>query len=391
MFSARAAADLTTNRLTQALERRRAAGGAPLIDLTATNPTTAGFAYPAGLLLDAASASKALTYAPEALGMKPAREAVASDFARRGLDVDASRIVLTASTSEAYSVIFKLLCDPEDEVLVPRPSYPLFEHLARLDNVRPRFYDTDFPDWRIDIGSVARAINDRTRAVLAVSPNNPTGAVLTDDELVELRRLCEPRDIAIVVDEVFADYPLEERPSCQGARVAELGTGLAFSLGGLSKTVGLPQMKLGWMAVSGDHTRVARALERLDVICDTYLSVSTPVQLAAASLLAGGAVVREQIQARILTNYRYAREAAAGTACTALAADGGWSVVVRVPTLEPEEDLVIRLLEERGVLAHPGYFFDFPRESFVIASLLIPPLEFQPGFDAILRHFDCKA
>ena len=389
MFSARVAADLTTNRLTQALERRRAAGDS-IVDLTSANPTRAGFAYPADLLLDARVAATSLTYSPQALGLPVARHAVAADYARRGLDVDPQRVVLTASTSEAYSVLFKLLCDPGDEVLVPRPSYPLFEHLTRLESVTARFYETECPTWAVDIASVERAMTDRTRALLAVSPNNPTGAVLKPDELDELRRLCEPRGVAIIADEVFADYPLEPPPSCQMARVAELTTGLAFCLGGLSKTVGLPQVKLGWIAVSGDHQRVGEALERLEVICDTYLSVSTPVQLAAEGLLARGAEVRTQIQQRVVANYRRARELTAGTACTALRAEGGWYAVLQVPTLGGEEDLAVDLLERRGVLLHPGFFFDFPRESFLIASLLGPERQFEHGINAVLRHFDCR-
>lgn len=389
MFSDRVGADLSSNRLTHAVNQRRAAHR-PFVDLTGSNPTRAGFTYPPDLLADARVAAAALTYTPAPLGLDSARQAVAADYARRGLDVDPSRIVLTASTSEAYSLLFKLLCDPGDDVLVPRPSYPLFEHLTRLDNVSARFYDTESPGWTIDAGSVEQAMSGRTRAVLVVSPNNPTGAVVKADEFDALRRLCEPRGVAVIADEVFADYALDAGPSCQVARVAAVQSGLAFSLGGLSKTVGLPQVKLGWIAVSGDGGTVAAALTRLEVICDTYLSVSTPVQLAAATLLARGSVVREQIQARILANYRYAREAASGTACTALQADGGWSIVLRVPTFEPEDDLVIRLLDRHDVLVYPGYFFDFPRESFLIASLLGPPDDFRRGIDAVLRHFDCK-
>jgi alanine-synthesizing transaminase len=391
MFSSRVSADLTPNRLSRAVERCRA-DGTPFIDLTVSNPTASAFRYPPQLLLDEHNAQASLTYAPQPLGLPAARAAVAADYARRGLDVDPQRVVLTTGTSEAYSLLFKLLCDPGDEILIPRPSYPLFEHLAQLDAVRARFYDTDYHGaWTIDMPGVEQAITDRTRAMLVVSPNNPTGATLKLDELERLAAACGPRGIAIIADEVFADYPLDAGPSCQIARVAERRTGLAFSLGGLSKSVGLPQVKLGWIVVSGDDALVRAALERLELACDTYLSVATPVQLAAGTLLEKGSVVREQIQARVAANYRHARRAAEGTACTVLPAEGGWYAVLSVPTYQPEEDLVVELLEQHRVLAHPGYFFDFARESFLVVSLLAAERDFTDGFARITRHFDCRA
>jgi alanine-synthesizing transaminase len=300
-------------------------------------------------------------------------------------------VVLTASTSEAYSVLFKLIAEAGDEVLVPRPSYPLFEHLTRLDLVSATPYDLEYHGaWSIDIASVERAITPRTRALLLVSPNNPTGSFVTEGELDQLAALCAPRDIAIIADEVFADYELEPGAAAAAGRAATRRDVLTFSLGGLSKSAGLPQVKLGWIAVSGPDALVASAIDRLELVCDTYLSVSTPVQVAASALLTAGAGIRAQIAARTLENYRSLHSTIGSVpSCRMLRSDGGWSAVLQVPSLESEEDLVLRLLDD-GVLAQPGYFFDFPRESFLVVSLLTPPAALADGISRVLRHFDCS-
>jgi alanine-synthesizing transaminase len=395
MFSSRVPSNLSRNALTAAVAAVRARGG-EILDLTESNPTRAGFEYPPDLLAPLGD-RRALVYAPSPLGSMEARRAVAADYARRGIAVDPSRIVLTASTSEAYSVIFKLLADPGDDVLVPRPSYPLFDHLTRLDAVIPRPYEIEYHGrWTIDVGSIERAITTRTRAVLIVNPNNPTGSFVHRDELdaiaslIAARRMTNgaPRTVALVSDEVFADYELEPGASRSAGRAAD--DVLMFTLGGLSKSIGLPQAKLGWIAVSGPDALVAEALARLELVCDTYLSVSTPVQAAAAALLDRGATVREQIQARIAANYAELLSLAGPeSACRALHAEGGWYAVLQVPSLQPEEDLVVDLLQHRGVLAHPGYFFDFPRESYLIVSLIVPEPVFGEAIGRVLRHFDC--
>ena len=301
------------------------------------------------------------------------------------------RIALTASTSDGYSLLFKLLANAGDEVLVPRPSYPLLDHLIRLDLLVPRPYDLDLHGaWAIDFASLEAAITPRTRAVLVVSPNNPTGSFVTAAELDRLAAICAPRGIAIVADEVFADYELEPGAAARAGRVASRGDVLSFALGGLSKSVGLPQVKLGWIAVGGPEPLAAAALQRLELVCDTYLVVSTPVQLAAAELLARGAAVRAQIAARVAANYRALQVAvAAAPSCRVLRSGGGWSAVLQVPSFEPEEELVLRLLDDDAVLTHPGYFFDFPRESFLIISLLPDEASFASGVCRVLRHFDC--
>jgi aspartate/methionine/tyrosine aminotransferase len=320
-----------------------------------------------------------------------ARQAVAADYARRGLDVPADRIVLTASSSEAYSLVFKVLCNPGDEVLVPRPSYPLFTHLTRLESVNAVPYDLEYHGaWTIDDASVERAWSSRTRAVLMVSPNNPTGSFVTGGEIEALARRCGRDGAAIVADEVYADYELTE----DAARIAGSALGapevLTFGLGGFSKSIGLPQVKLGWMAVAGPERAVADAMARLELVCDTYLSVSTPVQLAAGELFGRGASIRTQILARTRANYEQLRHwVAQSPACRVLPADGGWSAVLQVPTLEPEDDMAVTLLTRHGVLAHPGYFFDFPGGSYLVVSLLTPEDDFRDGIRRVLRHFDC--
>jgi aspartate/methionine/tyrosine aminotransferase len=390
MFSDRVPAELATNRLTARLAAARAQGR-PLLDLTVTNPTRAGFEYPADLFGPLAD-PHALRYDPRPLGRIDAREAVARDYARQGVRVDADRVVLTASTSEAYSLLFKLLADAGDEVLVPRPSYPLFEHLTRLDLVTAIPYHLEYHGaWSIDLSSVERAITPRTRALLIVSPNNPTGSFVAREELDRIASLCRTRDIAIIADEVFADYELEPGALAAAGRAATRGDVLTFSLGGLSKSAGLPQVKLGWIAVSGPDALAAAAIDRLELVCDTYLSVSTPVQAAAACLVDAGAGIRAQIAARTSANYQYLRQAVtAAGACRLLRSDAGWSAVLQVPTLQSEEDLVLHLLDHEGVLAQPGYFYDFPRESFVVVSLLTPPAVLADGIRRLLRHFDCS-
>jgi hypothetical protein len=267
----------------------------------------------------------------------------------------------------------------------------LFEHLTRLDLVQARPYDLEYHTaWSIDVASVERAITDRTRALLLVSPNNPTGSFVTAHELDRLAALCAPREIAIIADEVFADYALEER-AAGASRAVMRRDSLTFSLGGLSKSAGLPQVKLGWIAVSGPDALAGAAIERLELVCDTYLSVSTPVQMAAPALISAGAGIRDQILARVRDNYRWLQSSADRVpSCRVLRCDGGWSAVLQVPTLESEEELVIRLLAE-GVLTQPGYFFDFSRESFLVVSLITPPAILAEGVDRILRHFDCSA
>lgn len=367
------------NRLTLAVQR----AGRIDCDLTLSNPTAAGLAYPPDLLAPLALPA-ALRYTPDPLGLRAAREAVSADYARRGSEVAPGRIVLTASTSDAYSLLFRLLCRPDgDRILVPAPSYPLFEHLARLDGVAIDTYGLDYHGrWCLDVSSLDAGWHRSTRAVLAVSPNNPTGSVLTAEELTTLDDRCARADAALIVDEVFADFLLD------GATVpTPPEQALTFRLGGLSKSIGLPQVKLGWIAVGGPARLVDTALDALALIADTYLAVSTPVQVAAPTLLARGAEVRRQIGERVRRNYAALREAAGRyPAVDLMHCEAGWSAVLRVPATQSEEDLVIGLLERHGVLVHPGFFFDMPHEAFVIVSLLPDPGIFDRGVARLLEH-----
>jgi alanine-synthesizing transaminase len=385
MFSSRIPGDLEPNRVAQAVWRFRAAA-TPLIDLTVTNPTTVGIDYPA-LILNSLADPSALRYEPAALGLPQARAAVASDYERNGIKVAPDRVLLTASTSEAYSVLFKLLCAPEgDAVMVPIPSYPLFDHLTRLDGVRSIPYRLEYHGrWEIDFETLDAGWTDRVRAVLAVSPNNPTGSVLSEGEFIALAERCASRGAALVVDEVFLDYPLSPRPIYR----APASPCLTFRLGGLSKSAGLPQVKLGWIVVDGPDALVCDALERLELICDTYLSVSTPVQVAAPALIAAGATVRAAILARIRANNDALRRlAAAHPSIHVLAAEAGWSAVLRVPATRTEEELVMELLERDGVLVHPGFFFDFAHESFLVVSLLPEATVFMNGVRRVMERAD---
>lgn len=389
MFSSRLRSGGGRNRLTLALDQRRAAG-LPIADLTESNPTHAGFSYPRDLLL-ALGHERALCYDPEPFGLRSARETVTGEFQRRGVTVPAERIVLTAGTSDAYSLLFKLLCDPGDTVLTPRPSYPLIEHLTELDGVCVEPYSLDFHGrWSLDVdgirGRLERGRHGRVRAIIVISPNNPTGSVATATELHALAVLAREHHVALISDEVFADYSME------GARlpsVLEQHEALSFGLGGLSKSAGLPQLKLGWIGVSGPAALVTDAMDRLETISDAYLSVSTPVQAAAAELLRAGDAVRMQIQQRVSSNYRRLSEIAAGQAsCTVLPVEAGWYALIQIPAVETEEAFVLGLLARTGILVHPGYFFDFEREAFLVLSLLPDPAVFASGVATLMGEIE---
>ncbi|MBV8732827.1 MAG: pyridoxal phosphate-dependent aminotransferase [Acidobacteriia bacterium] len=383
MFSTRFRWDLKPNRITLALvEKRR--GGVPVLDLTESNPTRAGLVYPSEILQFFAE-ERILRYDPAPAGMTEAREAVARYYAKRGIRAEAERILLTASTSEAYGYLFKLLTDPGDEVLVPRPSYPLFEFLAGMESVVVRSYPLMYCDgWSVDWERLLGQITPRTRAIVVVNPNNPTGSFLRVEERERLARLSSERQIALISDEVFSDYAFAPDPE-RAESVAELEVGLAFALSGLSKIAGLPQMKLGWIVVAGEFEERRCAWERLEWIADTYLSVGTPVQYAAPRLLAAGESVREQIRARTADNLAFAREVLMESGANVLRVEGGWYATVQVPRVRSEEEWTLELLERANVLVQPGYFFDFETEAFLVVSLLTPPGVFQAGIRRLAR------
>ncbi len=391
MFAHRLAWPNRVNRLAALLEEKRRQGR-PILDLTESNPTRVGLDYPVEEIRRAIADPGIAAYEPSARGLSAAREAVAAWHRRRGWVVDPERIVLTASTSEAYALLFKLLADPGETVLVPRPSYPLFDFLAALESVRPVPYPLESDGgWSIDLETLERLAAaqgpGRPRAIVTVNPNNPTGTALRPDELAALEEIAARHDLAVVSDEVFLDY-LDDRSTADrstGTRADRAGSAphravsvlegegraLSFVLGGLSKSCGLPQMKLGWIVIRGPQAAAFEALERLELIADTYLSVGAPVQLGAAALLDLGEGIRAQIAARIRHN-RAALAAAIGpsSACRLLPSAGGWYAVVQIPAVKSEENTVLALLDQDDVLVHPGYFFDFPHEAFLILSLL---------------------
>jgi alanine-synthesizing transaminase len=385
LFSARSHFDLTPNRLSVLLAERRHAR-APILDLTESNPTAVGLPGPSWAVEALADASS-LRYEPTPFGLETARAAVAADYARRDVTLDPASIVLTASSSEAYSHLFKLLCDPGDAVLVPRPSYPLFDYLAALDGVRTVPYSLEYDgEWHVGAPALSAALTERTRAVVVVNPNNPTGSFLKHDEARAIEAFCAENDLALVSDEVFADFAFSE-DARRAASLAGCGAALTFCLGGLSKSCGLPQLKLGWVAVAGPAGLRSAALERLEVIADTYLSVGTPIQRAAPAILSRASELQAPIRARVRANLG-ALQALLGdsAAVSALRVEGGWSATLRVPATRTEEAWVETLLVDHGVLVHPGYFFDFPHEAFVVASLLPEPAVFSEGIERLLSE-----
>jgi alanine-synthesizing transaminase len=385
MFAKRTNWNLETNRLSAALAAHRAAGK-PLIDLTASNPTECGFQYDEEAILGALRNPAAMKYEPNPRGLAVARSAVVGYYAERGAAVSIDDVFLTTSTSEAYSYVFRTLCDPDDEVLIPEPSYPLFEFLADIQDVRlvryPLVYDHG---WQIDFHSLEQAITTRTRGVIVVHPNNPTGHFLKTGEMRKLNEICSARELAIIADEVFLDFALAGE---RHATFAANSGALTFTMSGLSKICGLPQLKAAWLVVSGPQPFRQQALERIEVIADTYLSISTPIQWAMPTLLGQRAAFQKQLLARANRNLaELDRQLAKHRACSRLSVEGGWNAVIRVPATRTDEELAIQMLLAKGVYVHPGHFYDFPREGFAVVSLISPENDFTKGIGELLQLF----
>jgi alanine-synthesizing transaminase len=390
MFASRTNWQMDTNRLTRALEELRR-NGREVLDLTASNPTTCGIAYPSREILAALADPRALIYRPESKGLLEARQAVAEYYAGRAgfstplAPVNPERIFLASGTSEAYSHIFRLLCDPGDEILAPAPSYPLFEFLADLADIRlvpyPLLYDHG---WQIDFASLRAALTPRTRAVLVVHPNNPTGSLVKPREAAELAEICAAREMSIVADEVFLDYAASEAPS-----FAFCDTALTFTLSGISKISLLPQMKLAWTVVSGPRGVAQKAVDRLEIIADTYLSPSTPVQLALPQFLSQRQPLQAQLQRRICANLSaldaMLRES---RSLARLERESGWYAILKVPVTATDDELAVALLERCAVLVHPGHFFNFSREGFLVLSLITPVTTFNEGVSRLRKLLD---
>ncbi|MBX5494818.1 MAG: pyridoxal phosphate-dependent aminotransferase [Bryobacteraceae bacterium] len=378
MFSSRLAWDVRPNRLSEALARRRA-GGAEIFDLTESNPTRAGLIHDANEILAAFDDPRILSYAPDPAGSPEARNAVAFYYANRNVRVDPGYVVLTTSTSESYSWLFKLLAGPGDRILAPSPSYPLFEFLASLESVTVTQYPLRYHGrWEVDFGALESLVDERTRAIVLVNPNNPTGSYLKRDEYERLTELCRENDLALICDEVFADYAFGPDPR-RLETLAGAEEVLTFSLSGLSKVVGLPQMKLGWMVVSGPKSLRAEALERIELIADTYLSVGTPVMCAAPRLLDLAPRFQQRLMSRLHSNLGTLKESLArAPEIEVLYVEGGWYATLRVPRTRSEEEWALALLEQ-GVLVQPGYFYDFESEAYLVLSLLTDPAVFAEG------------
>jgi len=388
MFSHRTDWKLTLNRFTLA-QRELQAAGREVLDLTLSNPTRAGLIYDAETILAAFAGPEALDYDPQPKGLRSAREAAAHYYREQHeeFNLDPDHIILTTSTSEAYSYVFRLLCNPGDEILVPKPSYPLFEFLADLQDVKlvpyPLLYDHG---WQLDFPSLYKAVSPRTRAAVIVHPNNPTGNFVNGEQRTAINSFCREYELALVVDEVFLDYPHDG--AARESFVSNQQT-LTFTLSGISKISALPQMKLAWLATSGPPDRTTPALDRLETIADTYLSVNAPVQLAAPILLDQ----RKKIQPVLLDRLRNNRQQLDHllknqTTCQRLEVDGGWYAILRVPATQPDEDLVIDVLRKLSVLVHPGHFYDFSADGYLVVSLITPPEQFREGMARVLQFLN---
>ena len=401
MFSERTNWRLSRNRFTQAIEDARAAGK-QILDLTISNPTRIGLKYDSDAIVAAVSSAKMLDYDPQAKGLLHARQAVAACYGGQGaadnLAIDPENIVLTTSTSEGYSFVFRLLCNPGDEILVPKPSYPLFEFLADLQDVKlvpyPLLYDHG---WQVDFHSLETALSARTRGIVIVHPNNPTGSYAKIAEVKKLNSICVLHQLALIVDEVFLDYKLDHAAGSQARHAGyeaydSFGHNqdvLTFTLSGLSKIAALPQMKVAWIVTSGPRDLAAAAMERLEVIADTYLSMNAPVQWAIPALIEQRTSIQQQLLGRVRVNLaELDRQLSSQKACERLNVEGGWYAVLRVPVTRTDEELAIELVRERSVLVHPGHFYDFPNDGFLVLSLIGPFDEFREGAARFLRHFE---
>jgi aspartate/methionine/tyrosine aminotransferase len=384
MFSHRTNWRLNPNALTNAIEEARASGQ-QVLDLTISNPTEAAIRPDAETVLAALANPEAMRYDPQPRGLLTARQAVCRYYreSHEVFDLDPECLLLTTSTSEAYSYVFRLLCNPGDEVLVPKPSYPLFEFLADLADVKlvpyPLLYDHG---WQIDFDSLYKAASAQSRAVILVHPNNPTGSYVSVAETAALNAICRDYKLALIVDEVFLDYAHD---GTRRASFVSNSDALTFTLSGVSKISALPQMKLAWLATSGPEETVAKAGERLEIIADTYLSLNAPVQFAAPVLLDQRKHIQPILLDRLGVNLaELDAQLAAHSACTRLQVEGGWYAVLRVPIRGTDEELAIDLLRKMGVIVHPGHFYDFAGEGHLVLSLITQPVDFREGVSRLL-------
>lgn len=381
-YSQRLPWSLPPNRLAELIEELRQAG-APLLDLTISNPTQALKDYPHDQIRRAYARVAEFRYDPHPFGNLEAREAISAEYLGRGISLSASHIALTASTSEAYALLFKLLCNPGEDVLVPAPSYPLFEFLAQLECVRAVPYRLAYDgSWYIDFADLRKHITPSTRALVLVNPNNPTGSFLKPAELIQLSDVVTEHELPVISDEVFMDYAITESDSIK--TLIGSAAQLTFCLNGLSKMAGMPQVKLGWIALDGPKQLVESASTRLELLLDTYLSVNVPTQLALRDLFAAGNQVRTELLARAKQNLTFLQRELAHSAIHVLSTEGGWSAILQVPRIMPEQKWVERLVTEQGVIVQPGYFFDMASEAYLVVSLITEPEILAEGIQRLL-------
>ncbi len=377
MFSRRTDWNLAPNRLTLAHQEL---SGKKLIDLTISNPTRAEIKYDEAAILGALSNPKALDYDPQPTGLRSAREAVARYYT----SIDPESLILTTSTSEGYSFVFRLLCNPGDEILVPKPSYPLFDFLAELQDVKLVPYSLIYDHgWQIDFHSLESVLSAKSRAIVLVHPNNPTGSYVSAQERQHLNEFCYQHKLALVVDEVFLDYSYDGQSRQTFAANQDA---LTFTLSGISKISALPQMKLAWIVVSGPESDAKAAMQRLEIIADTYLSLNAPIQLAAPVLLEQRKTIQPQLMSRVRANLaELDRQLFAQKSCSRLELQGGWYAVLRIPVTRSDEDFAVELLRRASVLVHPGHFYDFPSDGYLVLSLIVGEHEFRKGIAAVLQ------
>lgn len=385
MFADRTNWNFTPNRLSEALARHRT-GGKPLLDLSVSNPTECGFQYATHAIMRALCSPRTIEYRPDPKGLEVARKAVSAYYAEKNTRVSPDKILLTTSTSEAYSFIFRLLCNSGDELLVPSPSYPLFDFLAEIQDVRLKRYPLIYDHgWHIDLHALKQTVTEHTRGIILVHPNNPTGHFTKSLELTAINQICAERDLAIIADEVFLDFSLVPDSPLSFCTNQEV---LTFTLSGISKTSGLPQMKLAWMVVSGPEKLKHESLTRLELISDTYLSLNAPVQLATPVFLEMRHGFQQQVMQRVRANLaELDRQLAPQQHCNRLVVEAGWYAVLRVPAVDSDEDVALDLLEKHDIYVHPGHFYDFPQEGHMVISLITPEAEFAEGIQRLLAIF----
>lgn len=381
MFSSRTDWNLTPNALSILLETKRRAGE-HILDLTESNPMHCGFSHDPALLRSLAF-TQSYTYEPDPRGLISARRAIADFYSGKGFSINPDNIFLTASTSEAYSYLFRLLCDPGHSVLVPKPSYPLFDYLCRLNDVEATFYRLRYNDgWYVDFDSLQDALNPSTQAILLVYPNNPTGSFIKRNEREKLLAIARQHELAVIADEVFGEFPLVGTGDQCGSFAAE-ESNLVFTLNGISKMLGLPQMKLAWITISGSAGEVGDAAGRLEIISDTYLSVGTPVQQALPELLLKGQEVTKQIARRLEKNFDTLRSHTAEGPISLFVSDGGWNAILRLPNIFSDDAWAARMLKQSNVFVHPGHFFEIEQDSCIVVSLLPEEGEFSEGLSRL--------